>query len=77
MIHLGSLEEQSSSGIAEIEEFVLGPAGEAPYDHLAPPIEEVLADLASGVSEAEWDKLPKDLTDNLDNYPNFRSCELS
>lgn len=54
--------------VTEIEELVLGPAGEAPYDHSAPPIEEVLAGLARGVPKAEWDKLPSDLTDNLDHY---------
>jgi hypothetical protein len=54
--------------VTEIEELVLGPVGEAPYDHSAPPIEEVLAGLARGVPEAEWDKLPSDLTDNLDHY---------
>ncbi len=54
--------------VTEIEELVLGPAGEVPYDPSAPPIEEVLADLARGVPEAEWDKLPSDLTDNLDHY---------
>ena len=41
---------------------------EVPYDHSAPPIEEVLAGLARGVPEAERDKLPSDLTDNLDHY---------
>jgi hypothetical protein len=54
--------------VTEIEELVLGPAGEVPYDPSAPAIEEVLADLARGVPEAEWDKLPSDLTDNLDHY---------
>jgi hypothetical protein len=54
--------------VTEIEELVLGPAGEAPYDHSAPPIEEVLAGLAREVPQAEWDKLPSDLTDNLDHY---------
>jgi len=34
----------------------------------APAIEDVLADLASGVPEGEWRKLPADLTDNLDHY---------
>ncbi|MGO8788151.1 MAG: hypothetical protein ACLQVL_12325 [Terriglobia bacterium] len=54
--------------VTEIEELALAPASEAPYDPSAPAIEEVLADLARGVPEAEWDKLPSDLTDNLDHY---------
>lgn len=33
-----------------------------------PPIEDVLANLASRVPEGEWRKLPVDLTDNLDHY---------
>ncbi len=54
--------------VTEIEELVLGHAGQPLYDPSAPAIEDVLADLARGVPQAEWDKLPKDLTDNLDHY---------
>lgn len=32
------------------------------------PIESVLADLASAVSDDEWKRLPADLSDNLDHY---------
>jgi hypothetical protein len=32
------------------------------------PIEETLAALAAEVPKEEWDKLPADLTDNLDHY---------
>ena len=35
---------------------------------LARPIEEVLAEIASQVPEKEWQKLPPDLSDNLDHY---------
>jgi len=54
--------------VTEIEELVLAPAGEALYDPSAPAIEEVLAVLARGVPQAEWDRLPSDLTDNLDHH---------
>jgi len=41
----------------------LGPRSEA-----APPIEEVLAKLASEVPDEDWQRLPRDLTDQLDHY---------
>ena len=31
-------------------------------------IEEILISIAAEVPQEEWDKLPKDLTDNLDHY---------
>jgi len=34
----------------------------------ARPIEELLSDLSKAVPHEEWDKLPKDLNDNLDYY---------
>lgn len=37
-------------------------------DPTVPAIEVVLADLASRVPEQEWNRLPADLTDNLDHY---------
>ena len=33
-----------------------------------PNIEDVLSDLAEDVPAADWDKLPPDLTDHLDEY---------
>ena len=38
------------------------------YDATARPIEEVLAEIAATVPDEEWDRLPPDLTDNLDHY---------
>ena len=32
------------------------------------PIEEILKELAAGIPPEEWDRLPPDLTDNLDHY---------
>ncbi len=32
------------------------------------PIEEILQDLAAEVPQEEWDRLPPDLTDHLDEY---------
>jgi hypothetical protein len=46
----------------------LQPAGKPASDHIPRPVEEILAELAREVPQAEWDKLPADLTDNLDHY---------
>ena len=54
--------------IIQVDELKVRQVGEIPFDRSARPIEEVLADLASEVSETEWAKLPSDLTDNLDHY---------
>jgi hypothetical protein len=45
-----------------------GLVGVAPIDRTARPIEEIIAELAAQVPQAEWDRLPDDLTDNLDHY---------
>lgn len=34
----------------------------------ARPIEDIAAELAAEVPAQEWDRLPADLTDNLDHY---------
>jgi hypothetical protein len=54
--------------VTTVEELHLLPIGEPPYDSSAPPIEDVLAALAAEVPREEWNKLPEDLTDNLDHY---------
>jgi hypothetical protein len=41
---------------------------EAPGEADGRPIEEVLAELAKDVPEAEWKRLPLDLTDDLDHH---------
>lgn len=38
------------------------------YDETAPAIEDQLAELAKEVPQEEWDRLPDDLSDNLDHY---------
>lgn len=54
--------------IAEVDDMKLQPLGEFIYNPSARPIEEILAELAKDVPEEEWNKLPNDLTDNLDQY---------
>jgi hypothetical protein len=46
---------------------LISPSSEG-IDPTVPPIEDVLAGLASQVPEDEWRKLPSDLTNNLDHY---------
>ncbi len=54
--------------ITQVEKLELRPVGEVPYDPTARPIEDVAAELAAEVPEEEWNRLPPDLTDNLDHY---------
>ncbi len=41
---------------------------EESYDQTARPIEELLNELAKEIPQEEWDKLPRDLNDNLYHY---------
>jgi len=54
--------------ITDVEDLALEPAGDVAFDHTAPSIESVIANLVRDVPSAEWDRLPADLTDNLDHY---------
>ena len=54
--------------VPRVDELRLQPVGEVPYDATARPIEDVLAELAREVPQEEWNRLPPDLTDNLDHY---------
>jgi hypothetical protein len=54
--------------VIDIESLETQPAGEVAFDKSARPIEDILEELASEVPQAEWDRLPADLTDNLDHY---------
>lgn len=64
--------EFSSQGkllrVTQVEELRLEPLGEPEYDPTARPIEDVLAELAEEVPQEDWDRLPPDLTDNLDHH---------
>jgi len=42
--------------------------GRTLFDATAPAIEDVLASIAAEVPREEWDRLPADLTDDLDHY---------
>ena len=54
--------------ITQIEELSLLPAGEGVVANPERPIEEIIRELAAEVPQEEWDRLPRDLTDNLDHY---------
>ncbi len=60
--------EGTLESIESVEELQLREVDEIPYDPSARPIEEVLAELAGEVPEEEWEKLPADLSKNLDHY---------
>ncbi len=53
--------------ILQVTELKLS-ADEINYDHSARPIEDMLQELAKEIPQEEWDKLPDDLSDNLDHY---------
>jgi hypothetical protein len=71
-LHLRGRADVSPEGkilhVREVRDLQVLSASEQPYDPDAKPIEEILAELAKGVPDGEWDKLPNDLTDNLDHY---------
>ena len=54
--------------VTRVDQLRLQPVGEIPYDATARPIEDVLAEIAREIPEEEWNRLPADLTDNLDHY---------
>jgi hypothetical protein len=54
--------------LTEIESWELVVADGASVDDSARPIEDILTELASGVPSADWKRLPKDLSTNLDHY---------
>ena len=61
--------------IIRVDSLDLVQGEEAPFDAAAPAIEDVLAALAKEVPEEEWDRLPRDLTDRLDDYLYGRADE--
>jgi hypothetical protein len=54
--------------ITAIEELQFQPVSDVPPHRPVRPIEEIIQELAAEVPQSEWDKLPHDLTDNLDHY---------
>lgn len=64
--------DMSSQGkplrFASVESMELVAIGEREFDPNAPTIEDELAAIVADVPKAEWDRLPADLTENLDHY---------
>jgi hypothetical protein len=54
--------------IIRVERLQIQPVGEPAYDSTARPIEDILVDLAREIPQKNWDRLPSNLTDNLDHY---------
>ncbi len=54
--------------VTTVDSLVLVRGEEPEFDEQAPAIEDVLSDLAKDVPDEEWERLPPDLTDRLDDY---------
>lgn len=54
--------------LTSIETWEVQPVTEAPLDETERPIEQILTELAGEVPEADWKRLPGDLTSHLDHY---------
>ncbi len=54
--------------VSMVEKLHLLPLGDVSHDPAARPIEDELAELADGIPEEDWNRLPADLSDNLDHY---------
>lgn len=74
MVYRGHVE----NGLIQLDGAVVLPEGAAvrielavereDYDASAPPVEDELRALWADVPDAEWRRLPADLTDHLDHY---------
>ena len=64
--------EYSISGqllrIIQVDSLEVVRTGPTLFDPAAPAIEDVLSSIAAEVPREEWDRLPADLTDDLDHY---------
>jgi len=54
--------------VHEVQDLQVLSSEEWEFDPTARPIEDILEELASQVPPEEWNRLPSDLTDNLDHY---------
>ncbi|HUS92641.1 MAG TPA: hypothetical protein VM695_12365 [Phycisphaerae bacterium] len=64
--------EHAASGqlqrFIHVDSLEVAPTGPTKFDATAPAIEDLLASIAAEVPAEEWDRLPADLTDDLDHY---------
>lgn len=71
-LHVKGRGESSPQGnllrVTQVEELRLHPLEESPYDPTARSIQDVLGELAAEIPTEDWNRLPADLTDNLDQY---------
>lgn len=54
--------------ITQVQELTIQPTSEIPRGATARPVEDIIRELGQQVPQSEWDRLPLDLTDNLDHY---------
>jgi hypothetical protein len=62
------LPEGNIKRIASVTDLSSQPVGVVSYDKTAKPIWEIAEEIAASVPDEEWDKLPRDLSKNLDHY---------
>jgi len=54
--------------IIRVDRMDVRPVAEKEYDETARPIWEIVSEIGSEVPEEEWEKVPSDLSKNLDHY---------
>ena len=55
--------------IVRVESIELLEEGEPRFDPSAPRIEDKIAAICADITDEEWDQVPRDLADRLDDYP--------
>lgn len=67
-VHNGRIELDDQVSLPEGARVELTLVSESPSNDEDRPIEDVLAEIAARNPESEWEKLPADLSDQLDHY---------
>jgi len=62
------LQDGKINEIKAVDELKIIKEEETPYDRSSRPIGQILEELGKEVLPGEWEKLPADLSDNLDHY---------
>ena len=58
----------STKKIIRVDSMDVRPVAEKEYDETARPIWEIVSEIGSEIPEEEWEKVPSDLSKNLDHY---------
>lgn len=60
--------EGKIKNIFNVEEIILQPAGQPEYNPNTQPIWEIASKIGTSIPDKEWEKVPADLSKNLDHY---------